>query len=261
MNIILLGSEGHVGKALYATLKEQHNIIKVDKEINHYCDSVKIDGIIVALPTPTVDGKCDVTIIDQVLSNFDFLDVPILIKSTIDLVGFRYLKTKIDKDRDLSYSPEFIREKTAVEDMAKEYHFMCHGNTDFWFSVFANSYDRFSIQNLETLILTKYIRNSYLATKVSFFNEVYRLCQQMDIDYDSVRLLVQEDKRIGTSHMNVPGDHGLGYGGSCFPKDVQALINMAQFHGGKFEILTKVDEVNSQIKALEAYKRSLPNQQ
>tara|TARA_R110002074_G_scaffold16695_2_gene55598 strand:- start:137 stop:388 length:252 start_codon:yes stop_codon:yes gene_type:complete len=83
----------------------------------------------------------------------------------------------------------------------------------------------------------------------------------MDIDYDSVRLLVQEDKRIGTSHMNVPGDHGLGYGGSCFPKDVQALINMAQFHGGKFEILTKVDEVNSQIKALEAYKRSLPNQQ
>ena len=187
MNIILLGSEGHVGKALHEILKEHHKIIKVDKELNHYCDSIKVDGIIVALPTPTINGKCDVTIIDEVLQNFDFLDVPILIKSTIDLVGFGKLNTEV---RDLSYSPEFLREKTAVEDMKKQNHMMCCGNVDFWFEVFYHNYNRFSAHKLETLILTKYIKNSYLATKVVFFNELYQLCKKADIDYDIIRMLI-----------------------------------------------------------------------
>ena len=244
MNIILLGSEGHVGKALHEILKEHHKIIKVDKELNHYCDSIKVDGIIVALPTPTINGKCDVTIIDEVLQNFDFLDVPILIKSTIDLVGFGKLNTEV---RDLSYSPEFLREKTAVEDMKKQNHMMCCGNVDFWFEVFYHNYNRFSAHKLETLILTKYIKNSYLATKVVFFNELYQLCKKADIDYDIIRLLVQEDERIGTSHMNVPGEHGLGYGGSCFPKDVEAFISMARNMGSELNILDTAEKVNKEL--------------
>ena len=86
-----------------------------------------------------------------------------------------------------------------------------------------------------------------MATKVVFFNELYQLCKKADIDYDIIRLLVQEDERIGTSHMNVPGEHGLGYGGSCFPKDVEAFISMARNMGSELNILETAEKVNKEL--------------
>ena len=78
---------------------------------------------------------------------------------------------------------------------------------------------------IEELILTKYLRNSFLATKVAFFNEVFDLCESAGIDYNQVKALVGEDKRITHSHMQVPGPDGdRGFGGACFPKDTEALL-------------------------------------
>jgi UDPglucose 6-dehydrogenase len=97
--------------------------------------------------------------------------------------------------------------------------------------------------------MVKYITNSFLATKVSFANEMYQICEGLDVDYDKVIEYATYDNRLGTSHWKVPGPDGdFGYGGHCFPKDVQALISVAENLGIFPEMLISTNEKNNEIR-------------
>ena len=97
--------------------------------------------------------------------------------------------------------------------------------------------------------MVKYFLNSFLATKVSFANEMYQICEALDIDYDKVTEYAKYDERIGKSHLNVPGPDGdFGYGGHCFPKDVQALKSLANELGISPLILEAVNSKNNDVR-------------
>lgn len=96
--------------------------------------------------------------------------------------------------------------------------------------------------------LIKYVRNCYLTTKVSFCNEVYRLCEKLSVDYDTVRQAFVIDPRIGESHSAVPGPDGkFGFGGTCFPKDLSSLIRQFSDHGVQCPLLESVQLRNVEI--------------
>ena len=97
--------------------------------------------------------------------------------------------------------------------------------------------------------MVKYLTNSFLATKVSFANEMYQICNAVGADYDKVIEYATYDERLGYSHWSVPGPDGdFGYGGHCFPKDVRALIKVAENFEINPEILKSIDSKNNKIR-------------
>ena len=97
--------------------------------------------------------------------------------------------------------------------------------------------------------MVKYVTNAFLATKVSFANEMYEICEKLDIDYDKVIEYVLHDERLGKSHWAVPGPDGdFGYGGHCFPKDVKALIKVAIDNDILPKMLIATDDKNKQVR-------------
>ena len=113
-----------------------------------------------------------------------------------------------------------------------------------------NYLEKSNVNPVEELILTKYLRNSFLATKVAFFNEVYNLCEKAGIDYNQVKALVGMDERITHSHMNVPGPDGdRGFGGACFPKDSLALAKYGKSINAPIDILEAVIKKNNKIRS------------
>ena len=97
--------------------------------------------------------------------------------------------------------------------------------------------------------MIKYFTNSFLATKVSFANEIYDICSKLNLDFDKVIEYSIYDKRIGNSHLNVPGHDGdFGFGGHCLPKDLNALINLSDKLGAKNNILKSVLKTNDEIR-------------
>ena len=103
-----------------------------------------------------------------------------------------------------------------------------------------------TVSTPEELILTKYVRNTFLATKVAFFNEIYDLCEAANIDYTKVAELVIEDDRIGSSHTEVTKERG--YGGHCFPKDVNAILKTAALFKNNLNILESAKNYNTSIR-------------
>ena len=97
--------------------------------------------------------------------------------------------------------------------------------------------------------LVKYATNSFLAVKVSYFNHIYDVCTNAGLDFDTVRQLICQDTRIGTSHSMVPGTGGeRGWGGPCFPKDTQALVQYVRSLGQQFDLVETAIEYNNKVK-------------
>ena len=115
---------------------------------------------------------------------------------------------------------------------------------------FVSNHDRFIFMDVKSAEMTKYAANCMLATKISFINEIANICEKVGADVRDVRLGIGADQRIGY-HFIYPG---LGYGGSCFPKDVKALIRTAQGAGVKPELLEAVENVNARQKKVMAHK-------
>ena len=186
--------------------------------------------IFVAVPTPmNLDGSCHTGIIDRVILDIKNIDSTkyIVIRSTVP--------PGTSLKHNVSFMPEFLTEKHWKDDFI---------NTDRWLigtndnSVVNKIQQMFSAAVKKQLIksdrvvqitsteaeLIKYTKNCFLASKVSFFNEIYQLCKKMDIDFEVVRGECGADERIGNGHTQVPGHDGsYGYGGTCFPKDMNAL--------------------------------------
>lgn len=233
---------GFVGKAHEAVLKDKHEIVISDPPLGYTADFADVDAVIVCVSTPpNAGGGCKMDNVYEVVEAAP--DVPILIKSTISVEGWQMLVDTFP-NRMLNFSPEFLRAATAVEDL-KAMNLMLIGGTScsFWSRVFDVSIE---IAEPEELILAKYARNSFLALKVAFFNQIYDLCDALDIEYSAVAHYTTMDERIGDSHSFISKERG--FGGHCFPKDTQALIRTAQRDNVELSILKEALEYNRRIR-------------
>ena len=242
MNITIAGY-GFVGMAHEAVLKEKFNVTVYDP-YKGYNDIGNPDGVIICVSTPPHDnGACNVSNVDDVISKISE-KTPILIKSTISLEGWHSLK-ELYPNHKLAFSPEFLRAASAIEDFKNTRHIYMGGDEiGFWHALFRVAFDdpnfTTSVSLPEELILAKYFRNSFLAAKVTYFNQLYDLCQAAGINYNIVSHLVGEDARIGHSHTTVTKERG--FGGHCFPKDTNAIV-----HTGKI-FNVDLDMINNSIK-------------
>jgi len=254
MKIIIAGY-GFVGKAVGQTLQTKHDIVIVDpkyttEEIKDHYDA---DGLIICVDTPTTeDGICDVRNISDILDSVPIF-MPVMIKSTVTPSALEAFDN-IYKDHSIVYSPEFLRAATSTKDFAEQ-KFMIIGGEDpegFWQETFSlvlpNCKLFFQCSKIEAS-MTKYSVNSFLAAKVSFFNQLFDICEANGADYSIVRQMITHDQRIGSSHTLVPGlDGERGFGGACFPKDTQAFIKYAKTINAPFSILEASKEYNETVR-------------
>jgi UDPglucose 6-dehydrogenase len=248
MNIMIAGY-GFVGRAHEAVLKDKFTVNIYDPPLG-YTDIVAPSGVIICVSTPPhVDGSCNVNNVADVISRIAE-EVPILIKSTISLEGWRAIR-ELFPNHQLAFSPEFLRAATAVEDFMNTREMWIGGDgIGFWHALFRVAFDDATFTthhaNIEELILAKYFRNSFLATKVAFFNQVYDLCEQLDVNYNSVAKIISADNRIGASHTQITEERG--FGGHCFPKDVQAILRTAEKTKTSLSILDEAVAYNNRIR-------------
>lgn len=222
----------------------------------------KTDIIFLALPTPpNEDGSADLSYVLKVADDLGKLITSykvIVDKSTVPVGTSEKVKTAIavncKTDFDVVSNPEFLREGFAVDDFMKPDRVVIGTSSPRAKKVMEDLYKPFVRQGNPVYImdersaeLTKYAANSFLATKISFMNEIANICEKMGADVDAVRIGIGADQRIGKRFL-FPG---IGYGGSCFPKDVKALVQSSGEYQYDFKILKSVMHVN------EAQKHSL----
>ncbi len=215
--------------------------------------------IFLALPTPTGEnGSADLQhILDVALEIGPLLKdyVVIVDKSTVP-VGTaekvnQLISENTDADFDVVANPEFLREGVAVEDFMKPERVIVGTTSSVAKEVMEKIYAPFVHQGNPVLFmdvrsaeLTKYAANAFLATKISYMNEIANVCELVGADIDSIRKGIGTDSRIGKRFLFA----GIGYGGSCFPKDVLALTRDSQELGYDFKILNSVIKVNNSQK-------------
>jgi UDPglucose 6-dehydrogenase len=215
--------------------------------------------IFLALPTPPgEDGSADLKYIlgvadelGKILTGYKV----IVDKSTVPVGTAEKVHKAIAKNYkgefDVVSNPEFLREGVAVEDFMKPDRVVIGTVSEKARKLMSDLYGPFVRQGNPVIFmdersaeLTKYAANSFLAAKISFMNEIARLCEKLGADVDMIRRGIGSDDRIGKRFL-FPG---IGYGGSCFPKDVQALVRSAKEANYDFEILNAVMKVNEDQK-------------
>ena len=222
------------------------------------------DIIFLSVPTPSnKNGSMNLDIVRQVLQEIsDVNQNPhniILLRSTVTPGTTRKLQEQFDNIR-LVFNPEFLTERSAKFDFINQSRFILGdggSRSDIYHTeqVADLFKDRFGesisvIQtNFETAELIKYMNNCFFATKVSFLNEMYQLAEKSNVDWETAVDGFIRDGRVGHSHMNVPGPDGkFGFGGSCFPKDIQAIINYGESLDLNMNTLKGVWNTNLEVR-------------
>ncbi|MFN4197018.1 MAG: UDP-glucose dehydrogenase family protein [Caldimicrobium sp.] len=217
--------------------------------------------IFICVGTPSLpDGSVDLTQIkDVALKIADVIDEykVIVTKSTVPVGTNKWIKELINKHKktdaeiDVISNPEFLREGNAVEDFMHPDRVIIGGESAYAIAIIKDIYrplylaeTPFIITNLETAELIKYASNAFLATKITFINEIANFCEKVGADVTVVAKGMGLDPRIGPKFLNP----GPGFGGSCFPKDVKALIIQGKQVSSPFKILEAVIEVNEKQK-------------
>jgi len=263
MKIGIIGN-GFVGKATYQLQCKDIDILAYDlnpelcKPKGIKLEDLKIcDIIFISVPTPMKeDGSCHIEIVKTVVNNLKLIEYKgfIVIRSTIP-VGTSDLL-------DCNFMPEFLTEKNFINDFIdnKDWIFGLKNNNDSGFvnkitELFNLAFKNNKIKNnnLHFILnseaeMVKLFRNCFLATKVSFCNEISQFCQLKNVNYENVRKLACNDDRIQHSHSTVPGHDGKnGFGGTCFPKDTANLRCEMVKSGMKPYILDSISERNEII--------------
>lgn len=217
--------------------------------------------IFLALPTPAGgDGSADLSYVLNVSEELGKIidDYKVIVdKSTVPVGTADKVKEKIalnyKGDFDVVSNPEFLREGVAVEDFMKPDRVIIGTTSSRAKEILHELYNPYVRQGNPIVFmdersaeLTKYAANSFLATKISFMNEIANICDNLGADVDKVRMGMSYDSRIGNRFL-FPG---IGYGGSCFPKDVKALINSSKSVNYNFEILNAVSTINEKQKTI-----------
>lgn len=220
----------------------------------------------VCLPTPMrQSGMCDVSIVESVLTQLSNISGTrtAVVKSTIPPGTTAKWNEKF-KGTGLTvvFNPEFLTEANAVEDFKNQNRIIIGGPRPASGAVkrvFESAFPKVPIIKTSSTIaeMIKYVTNCFLASKVSFANEIFQICSGLDIDYDKVIEYAKYDNRLGSSHWSVPGPMPLddntnkpafGFGGSCFPKDLNALIFVAKSLGINPSVMNGVWEKNIEVR-------------
>ncbi len=236
-----------------------------------YHDGIELSDVcFLALPTPShEDGSCNLSYVysaaSQIARHMSSYKI-IVNKSTVP-VGtsdqIKQLISSILKERDAEIAfdivsnPEFLKEGCAINDCMKPDRIILGVENaqsakimHEIYSSFTINHDRIFFMNLVSAEMTKYAANAMLALRISFMNELAHLCEQTGADIKQVRIGIGSDQRIGYQFLYA----GVGYGGSCFPKDIRALCSIAKQHDVSLSILEAVDQVNERQKKMLARK-------
>ena len=259
-----LGIVGHgfVGKATDWGFNKRVRKFIVDPLLDtSVCDLKDFEPEIVFICVPTPmgdDGSQDSSIIEEVVK-----ELILYCPNAIKVVKSTVLPSLLDKlqklDSKLIYNPEFLREKHANMDFVNSDMIIFGGDRNISSQV-SGAYLRHSrcetkehiFTDLKTASLIKYSINTFLASKVIFFNELHSIYEKLDVQdsWESVVNIISRDKRIGNSHMDVPGHDGRkGFGGACFPKDSVALIKFAKNMNVDLNSLISTVKINNKIRS------------
>ena len=220
---------------------------------------IESDIIFLSVPTPSnKDGTINLDIVDEALNDINVysasVDNIILVRSTVTPGSTRELQEKYSNLR-IVFNPEFLTERSANFDFINQTRFILGGSSDDVVEVSELFRERFghSISivetNYETAELIKYMTNTFFCTKISFLNDMKLLCDKVGGTWEDAIEGFVRDGRIGHSHLNVPGHDGkYGFGGSCFPKDIQALIKYGDEIGVDMGVLKASWETNLKVR-------------
>lgn len=249
---------GMVGNALkkYFEKKPHYQLFCYDKgkNIGSMDELNKADFIYICVPTPTSEDGCDISIIEEIVSQLESGKVAI-IKSTV-VPGTTAKLQKSCRNIKFLFNPEFLTELTADQDMCYPDRQIL-GYTkesknvagDVMFQLPLAPYERM-IPSMEAEMI-KYYTNTWFATKVVFANQMYDICKKLDIDYEKVMSGAAADKRIGRTHLKIWHKGYRGYGVSptskCIPKDMEALIKFGDILGIDLEQLKITDKINKEL--------------
>ena len=261
MNIGIIG-QGFVGNAIYQKFKKYYNVLTFDldeSKANSTKEEVMAQSevVFVCLPTPmNQDGSCNTDIVEGVIADLNNnYNGTVVIKSTIPPGTTDRLNAKYE-NVDIVFNPEFLTEANAVDDFENQTRIVLGGSSKsttklkrIYSSIFRKT-SKIIKTDAQTAELVKYVTNCFLATKVSFANEIYQLCDGLGLDYDKVIEYATYDERLGLSHWGVPGPDGdFGFGGHCFPKDLQAVISITNELKSTNNVLTAAQQTNNELRS------------
>ena len=261
MNRIGIIGQGFVGNAVAQKFQQYYQLLTYDldkKKSNATEEEVLNCNIVfLCLPTPMLpDGKCDTSIVSGVLEKIVKLKQPkiVVIKSTVPPLTVESFNKVTPENIQIVFNPEFLTERNAVEDYNNQKRIILGGPrpaTTTLKRIFSKVFPKADIIKTDSTHaeMVKYLTNTFLSTKVSFANEIYQICEKVGIDYDKVVEYAIYDERLGKSHWMVPGHDGdFGYGGHCFPKDLAALIHLAQRFGTTTNVLEATQLTNDRVR-------------
>lgn len=253
MKIAVIGL-GFVGSAMYESFKQKgiSQLIGYDKykKIGSLDECLDADLIFTALPTKYNESSSnyDKSAIIEVfteLSAHEFKGL-VVIKSTVEPLTTRDLSNQF-KNLAILHNPEFLTERTALDDFNNQAHIVLgigQNCTEYHVETISNFYKNYYSSAIISQCTSdesesmKIFANCFYAVKVQFFNELYLLCKEMKVDYDIVKSLMLKNNWINPMHTQVPGPDGsLSYGGSCFPKDTNALLKYMQKYSTPHKVL------------------------
>jgi UDPglucose 6-dehydrogenase len=267
-NLGIVG-QGFVGSAVKEGMQNYFKVFAFDKDPNKFSNATSAFNVVentkltfLCVPTPMKkSGQCDLNILnaalDEISKSATVLNKKnyiVVIKSTIPPGTTDHLSS-IYTNLELVFNPEFLTEANAVDDYKNQNRIVIGGDrpgTTKVKQVFSKAFPKVPIIKTSATIaeMIKYVTNTFLALKVSYANEMYQICQGLNIDYDKVIEYARYDDRLGNSHWSVPGPDGdFGFSGSCFPKDVQALIYQAKTLGVDPEVLEAAWSKNLKVRA------------
>jgi len=258
MTIGVIG-QGYVGTAIKLGFQDHYDVVTYDKfdlgksthsKISDIVDEAKV--IFVCVPTPMrKDGTCYTGIVEEVIREINETadDHIVVIKSTVppgttDRFNHEFSNVTV------IFNPEFLTEENFLDDFKNQNRIILGGSrkgTNKLRQIYSKVFPHATIVKTgsNTAEMVKYFTNCFLATKVSFANEMYSVCEQIGIDYDKVVEYATYDERLGKSHWAVPGPDGdFGFGGHCLPKDLSAIVNTFNTYG----LLEAVENVNDQVR-------------
>lgn len=238
------------------------NLVIIDQDptrgTHTYADIPGCDAVFVCVPSPQADdGTCDTSILESVLEKLRDYDGVIISKctappSTYGRIGKTY--------KNLVHAPEFLTAANASKDYINGSFSIIGGSVKAYMNEAARIIKitqpllaTVDFCTIEEAALAKYAINSFLSTKVVYMNELQEVAEAAGLDYDKIAFMVIRDKRIGRSHMLVPGPDGAyGFGGTCFPKDTSALLKYAQSIGVNMNVLDAAVRKNTLLRLKDA---------
>jgi nucleotide sugar dehydrogenase len=275
MSPVGIVGQGFVGTAVREGLRHAFDIWTYDKKdprlivykqtgeeildaepVNVIVQNCKI--VFVCVPTPMKpNGVCDLSVVEDVIENLvgclkeGSKLKAITIKSTVPPGTSSRLNTLYSgRGIVVCFNPEFLTERNSIQDFKNQDRIILGGpreGTNLLKTMYERAYPNVPTTKTGSTIaeMVKYVTNCFLATKVAFANEIYEICEKLEIDYDKVVEYATKDKRLGASHWSVPGPDGhRGFGLTCFPKDLNALTHLAIEIGVNPVILKSVWEKN-----------------